>query len=81
MCGPRCPYYTGIHPIGARSNGAHYNAAAIPQPLAEEVAEHVHSSFYMQRIRYTKQVELTPEQIAEFDRDLNDIEPASTDGA
>jgi len=64
----RCPYAGGIHPIGARRDGRQYNAAAIPQPLAEEVAEHVHANFYQQRIRYTKPVKLADEQVREFDQ-------------
>lgn len=43
-----------------------YNAAAIPQPLAEEVAHHVDSKFYQLRIRGTKEATMTEEEIAEF---------------
>ena len=57
-CTPaKCPYSGGaVHPIGARSHS--FNAAAIPEALAEEVAEYVHAKFMLDRIRYTK--EMTP---------------------
>ena len=63
-----CSYY-GVgrkHPFGARGNGQHYNFAAIPQPLAEEVAECVHSEFYNARIRYKKAPVMTEAEILEF---------------
>lgn len=52
-----CPYSGSrvTHPISARKDGYEYNAAAIPLPLAEEVAEYVNAKFYMDRIRYTTQ--------------------------
>lgn len=73
QCGPKCPYYQGLHPIGARSNGLHYNAAAIPKALAEEVAEHVHATMYQQRIRKTPAVELTDLEIAEFNDAMTNV--------
>ena len=68
-CSEKCPYGQNgvIHPISARGYGTKFNAAAIPVPLAEEVADHVFSTFYQRRIRFTKEVELTDEEIAEFD--------------
>lgn len=67
-CKNKCPYSSNglLHPIGARSSGTFYNAAAIPQPLAEEVAQHVDSEFYRRRIRYTKEAVMTETEIAEF---------------
>jgi hypothetical protein len=62
----KCPRFGGLHPIGARAHGRSWNAAAIPKALAEEVAEHVHSTFYERRIRYTEVPEMTPEEIVEF---------------
>ena len=71
-CSPKfCPYHGGIHPIGARREGQYYNSAAIPQPLAEEVAHFVDSEFYVQRIRRTEprdELWSTEEQIAEFNK-------------
>lgn len=52
-CEKKCPYYGSSHPLGVRSHGNKFNAAAIPQPLAEEVAHYVDSKFYFDRIRYT----------------------------
>jgi len=43
----RCPYYNLVHPIGVRSNGQDFNAAAIPKKLAELVANYVHSKFFI----------------------------------
>ena len=58
-CEKKCPYSierggSGVHPIGVRKYGTKYNAAAIPQALAEEVAEYVSAKFYFDRIRHTK---------------------------
>ena len=53
VCEKKCPYKGGIHPLSCRGNN-NYNAAAIPQPLAEEIAEYVNSKFYIDRIRYTE---------------------------
>jgi hypothetical protein len=51
----RCPYYkVGCHPMGCRQHGSRFNAAAIPNALAEEVAQYVDSKFYMDRVAYTK---------------------------
>jgi hypothetical protein len=65
-CELKCPYAGGCHPIGVRNNGSQFNAAAIPQALAEEVAEHCSATFYDRRIRYTEDVRLTPEEEQEF---------------
>ena len=73
VCGPKCPYFNNIHPIGARAHGMQYNAAAIPRYLAEEVAEHVNAKFYMQRIRKVPAVELSAAQIAEFNAAMTDL--------
>ena len=58
-CERKCPYKDGTHPIGARSQGNRFNAAAIPDALAEEVAEYVHAKFVLDRIRHTKQMRVT----------------------
>lgn len=44
-----------------------FKTAAIPQKLAEEVAEYVHSKFYTDRIPKTLEVCLTKEEEKEFD--------------
>ena len=55
-CDRKCPHKgEGIHQISARQHGRLFNASAIPQALAEEVAEYVTAKFYMDRIRYTKE--------------------------
>ena len=69
-CGEKCPYAGGFHPIGARKHGRMYNAASIPQALAEEVADHVHSTFYERRVRHIKQATLTEEEEEAFNRAL-----------
>lgn len=77
----KCPYFGLIHPIGARGHGDKYNAAAIPQPLAEEVAECVNSIFYERRIRRdTKPVKLTREEIEIFDGSLKLPSDSATPG-
>lgn len=68
QCSNKCPYYKGVHPIGARQNGSQYNSAAIPKALAEEVADHATSTFYDMRIRHTKEVKLTPEEEDAFNK-------------
>lgn len=78
VCGPNCPYYNGVHPVGARANGLQYNAAAIPKYLAIEVAEHVHAKFYRERIRKTPFVELTEQQIQEFNDTMTNIGGSSS---
>ena len=56
----RCPYYEAqSHPISCRGNGNEFNAASIPEPLCEEVAQYVDSKFYMDGISYTQ----APDQI------------------
>ena len=72
-CNANCPYYEKCHPIGARSNGSQYNAAAIPHFLAEEVAEHVMCTFSQQNIRRKEEVFLTPKEEKEFNRGMSDI--------
>lgn len=65
QCSKKCPYYKkGVHPVTARGQGALYNAAAIPNPLAEEVAEYVHSKFVLDRIRYKPAAQVPPPQVA-----------------
>jgi hypothetical protein len=51
-CDSICPYSKGQHPLSVRGQGHRFDAAAIPQPLAEEVAECVNAKFYQNRIRY-----------------------------
>ena len=75
QCGRKCPYYGGTHPLGARAHGREYNAAAIPRFLAEETAACVDHLFYHWRTPHTtKEVEMTPDMIAEFNRGVNDSE-------
>jgi hypothetical protein len=62
-----CPYHGGLHPVGVRSNGHHYNAAAIPDALAEEVADEVFAIFQDGRIRKTPEATMTQEEIEAFD--------------
>ena len=45
-------------------------STSIPQALAEEIAEYVNATFYEQRIRYTKQVEVSPEEQDALDQVL-----------
>lgn len=80
-----CPYYGGIHPVGVRGHGDMYNAAAIPQALAEEVAEYVNAKFYMDRIRKTKfhpvdddNNVVPPAVFAAVDAETDDISSEST---
>ena len=67
-CKKKCPYgqNDALHPISARGQGSKFNAAAIPQALAEEVAAYVAHKFYRDRIRHTEVAEMTPSEIAEF---------------
>jgi hypothetical protein len=53
-CEKKCPYNDGAHPVSSRAHGNNFNAAAIPDALAEEVAEYVNAKFVLDRIRYTK---------------------------
>jgi hypothetical protein len=70
-----CPYYEKVHPVGVRSHGNDYNAAAIPQALAEETAACVDHAFYSKRIPHTaKEVVVTKEMISEFNHGMNDDE-------
>jgi hypothetical protein len=59
-CGDKCPYKDGIHPIGVRGSGTKFNAAAIPEGLAEEVAAYVNSKHILDRIRFTESHSLLP---------------------
>jgi hypothetical protein len=52
--------------LGTRSHGQSFNAAAIPQKLAEEVAEYVHSKFYMDGISRIPEARLTKEEEEQF---------------
>jgi hypothetical protein len=63
-----CPYYNRKdgHPMGARNNGHEYNAAAIPDALAEIVADEVHARFQELRIRKTPRVMLTDDEKKAF---------------
>ena len=65
-----CPYHGATHPIGARGHGHHYNAAAIPQALAEEVADYVHSKFYRDRIRRTPPAEVSEQDEEAFNNGM-----------
>ena len=67
----RCPYYNKIHPVGVRSHGRDFNAASIPQRLAEEVADYVFSKFYIDdTANSTPRIVLSKEDIKQFDRVL-----------
>ena len=68
----KCPYYESIHPIGARCSGSLYNAASIPQALAEEVAEHATAVFHDMRIRRTKEHKLSKEEQDAFNKIMSD---------
>lgn len=67
-CEDKCPYGQAgaVHPISARRHCRKFNVAATPQPLAEEVAQHVDSELYRHHIRYLEEVTMTPEEIVEF---------------
>lgn len=67
-CEKKCPYHGGIHPVGARALGHQYNAAAIPNALAEEVADEVSARFQAMRIRRKPQPTMTEEEIDEFNK-------------
>ena len=62
-CTPdRCPYSGGgVHPVSARQQGNRFNAAAIPDALAEEVAEYVNAKFVLDRIRHTAKPQVEEE--------------------
>ena len=53
-CDKKCPHFQNPHPAGVRGDKGRYDFAAIPQPLAEEVAEYVHAKFFQDRIRDKK---------------------------
>ena len=80
QCKDKCPYGQAgaLHPLGARQHGSKYNAAAIPQPLAEEVAQHVDSELYRRRIRYTAEATMTSEEIAEFNEAISKKAPTAS---
>ena len=51
----KCPYKVdNQHPVGCRDD-KNYNAAAIPQFLAEEVADYVNAKFCLDQIRCSKE--------------------------
>lgn len=54
--------------MDVKKDGKKYNSAAIPQPLAQEVALYVHSKFHIDKIRFTKKIEITDELKEEFDQ-------------
>ncbi|CAB9507585.1 expressed unknown protein [Seminavis robusta] len=64
-CRDRC-VYNGYHAVGARANGHQYNAAAIPDFLAEEVAEYVSARFCLDYIRYKTEPGITEEEKTDF---------------
>lgn len=68
-----CPYYPSKHPFSARNDGNVFNAAAIPQALAETVAESVVTTFKQRRIRQeTEEAEVTNEEVEEFNRMMSE---------
>jgi len=83
-CGPHtCPYHDKEHPVGVKMHGRRYNAAAIPEALAEEIADYVHSTFYQRRIRQSTSPEkpLTPKEEAEFNRIMSGPDEMKTEKA
>jgi len=63
-----CEYHGKTHPIGTRSHGQDFNAAAIPKILAEEVACYVHSKFFTDHIAYTPNATVSFEEEEEFNK-------------
>ena len=61
-----CEYHGKIHPIGTRTHGQDFNAAAIPKILAEEVADYVFSKFYNDNIAYIPEATVSPEEEEKF---------------
>jgi hypothetical protein len=55
---------------GCRAYGNHYNAAAIPAPLAEEVAKHVDATRFLENIGLQVGATVTAEEEAQFDKDM-----------
>jgi len=83
-CERKCPHKgEGIHQISARQHGHLFNAASIPQALAEEVAEYVTAKFYMDRIRYTKEAKVNDSDETDNDggNGANSNTTTATDGA
>uniref|UniRef100_A0A7S4EG38 DNA (cytosine-5-)-methyltransferase n=1 Tax=Pseudo-nitzschia australis TaxID=44445 RepID=A0A7S4EG38_9STRA len=66
----KCPYHGKLHPIGVRSH-KQFNAAAIPQKLAEEVAEYVHAKFLLDRVARLPRASLSTAEEEEFDLHLH----------
>eukprot|EP00536_Pseudo-nitzschia_multiseries_P005631 jgi/Psemu1/190972/e_gw1.108.9.1 len=62
-----CAYHNTPHPVGTRSHSHQFNAAAIPQKLAEEVAEYVNAKFVLDQISRLPKVSLSSEEEEEFD--------------
>ena len=50
-CKNKCPYHGQKHLANVRRDGSRFDFSAIPQPLAEEVAEYVHSKFYQDHVQ------------------------------
>ena len=53
-CNPNCQVGGRGQHLDIQGNTSTYDFSAIPQPLAEEVAEYVHAKFVLDRIRLTK---------------------------
>mmetsp|Transcript_22366 Transcript_22366/g.36096 ORF Transcript_22366/g.36096 Transcript_22366/m.36096 type:complete len:249 (-) Transcript_22366:355-1101(-) len=67
-----CPFFGSSHAVSPREDSE--ASSEIPQALAEEIAECVHTYFYRMKIRNQPAVELSPENIKKFDGDLELIE-------
>ena len=70
VCTPEtCKYYKN-HPVGHQTHKNSCNTAAIPQGLAEEVAEWVHFRMLEQRVHKTEPIALTQADIDDFDNTM-----------
>ena len=70
VCTPEtCKYYKN-HPVGHQTHKKSCDTAAIPQGLAEEVAEWVHFSMLEKRVHKTEPIELTQADIDDFDNTM-----------
>jgi len=62
-----CPFFGKEHPVGVCSKAKrHVNVAAIPQKLAELVADYVFAKFVMNDIRMTPKVILSADEVDDF---------------
>jgi hypothetical protein len=54
------------HPISARGNSKQLNLGAIPEALAATVADHIHSTFFLDGIRFRDEPVMTDSEKKEF---------------